>query len=303
MRISLVQFHSTADVAANAARAATAIGQAAADGADLVVFPEATMASFAAGRLDQIATKIDEFSAVLQRAATEHGVVVIAGAFSPADTRGKRNRINNIARVFSPQQPPVGSAPVGASLLGETPVEYRKIHTYDAFGYRESDTVRPGDALLVTPVPLSTADAAGPAEARVGVAICFDIRFPEQFVELARRGANLIVVLASWSAGPGKTAQWELLARARALDSTSFVIAVDQAAPVGSDPEVAAPAPTGVGHSVVVSPWGEVLARAGRDEEILTVDVDLSMVDQARKDIPVVALRDAAEDAQPQQQD
>ena len=95
----------------------------------------------------------------------------------------------------------------------------------------------------------------------VGLTLCYDVRFPELYVELAQRGAELITVHASWGTGPGKLEQWTLLARARAIDTTGFVAAVDQAYP---GDEIAAIGPTGVGGSVVASPVGEVIAVGGR---------------------------------------
>ena len=129
---------------------------------------------------------------------------------------------------------------------------YDKIHLYDAFGFTESRTVAPGHEPVVI-----TVDGV-----RVGLSLCYDIRFPELYVELARRGAQLITVHASWGSGPGKLEQWTLLARARALDTGSFVGA-RSVRPIRAtrSPRVG---PTGVGGSVVASPLGEVLDRGGR---------------------------------------
>ena len=102
---------------------------------------------------------------------------------------------------------------------GVDEVTYRKIHLFDAFGFLESDTVDPGDEPVTFPVGDTT----------VGVATCYDIRFPRLFTRLAHDGATVSVVGASWGDGPGKVEQWELLARARALDTTSWVVAVGQA--------------------------------------------------------------------------
>ncbi|MCW2554288.1 MAG: hydrolase, partial [Mycobacterium sp.] len=105
--------------------------------------------------------------------------------------------------------------------------------------------------------------------------------------------AQLVTVHASWGSGPGKLEQWTLLARARALDSTSVIAAVDQAYP---GDEIATAGPTGVGGSVVCSPTGDVLAAAGADPQLLLVDVDLDPVEKARDTIAV--LRNRAEFAQ-----
>ena len=105
----------------------------------------------------------------------------------------------------------------------------------------------------------------------MGLTTCYDIRFPELYVELARRGAQLITVHASWGSGPGKVDQWTLLARARALDTTGYVAAVGQAYP---GDEIAAAGPTGVGHSLVASPTGDELVSAGPDAQLVLADID-----------------------------
>ena len=118
----------------------------------------------------------------------------------------------------------------------------------------------------------------------VGLTLCYDVRFPELYVELAQRGAQLITVHASWGTGPGKLEQWTLLARARAVDTTGFVAAVGQAYP---GDELAAVGPVGVGGSLVASAVGEVLASAGADPQLLVSDLDLDAAQKARETIAV----------------
>ena len=155
---------------------------------------------------------------------------------------------------------------------------YDKIHLYDAFGFTESDTVAPGrDPVVIT------VDGVD-----VGLTLCYDVRFPELYVELARRGAQLITVHASWGTGPGKLEQWTLLARARAIDTTGFVAAVGQAY---AGDEMAAIGPTGVGGSVVASPVGEVIAAAGADPQLLVTDIDLDAAKKVRETIAVMSNR------------
>jgi len=158
---------------------------------------------------------------------------------------------------------------------------YDKIHTYDAFNYRESDTVRPGDELVTFVHDGVT----------VGVATCFDIRFPEQFQELAARGAKVVVVPTSWADGPGKVGQWRILTAARALDAGVFIAAADQARPDFETKAGEPSGPTGAGHSVVVSPTGERLAEADYGPETLVVAIDPSDADQARKQLPLAEIR------------
>ena len=105
------------------------------------------------------------------------------------------------------------------------------------------------------------------------------------YVELARRGAQLITVHASWGTGPGKLEQWTLLARARAIDTTGFIAAVDQAYP---GDEIAALGPTGVGGSVVASPLGEIVESAGNDPALIVTDIDLEAARKARETIAVM---------------
>src|SRR3954454_20387107 len=158
-----------------------------------------------------------------------------------------------------------GRARVTNPLRGAGPgvdAHYDKIYLYDAFGFTESQTVAPGHEPVVV-----TVDGVG-----VGLTLCYDVRFPELYVELARRGAQLITVHASWGAGPGKLEQWTLLARARAIDTTGIVAAVGQAYP---GDEIAAAGPTGVGGSLVASAVGEVLASAGAEPELVIADLDL----------------------------
>src|SRR6476469_5953554 len=137
----------------------------------------------------------------------------------------------------------------------------------------------------------NTLIASGPG---VGLSLCDDIRFPELYVELARRGAQLITVHASWGSGPGKLEQWTLLARARALDTGSFVGAVGQAYP---GDEVAKLGPTGVGGSIVASPYGEVVDSVGAEPSLLVSDIDTGAVQSVRDTIAVLRNRTDLADA------
>ncbi|WJZ08644.1 2-oxoglutaramate amidase [Corynebacterium glaucum] len=277
MRIALLQVITGADKSENFARVEPLIRDAAAAGASLIVLPEATSQAFDQGRLDTQAEELDgEFSTAMRTLADELGVTVVAGMFRPADTNvlesnGERktvNRVRNTALVTG----------------GGTHTGYDKIHAYDAFDYRESDTVRTGEELVTF---VHEADGESVV---VGMAICFDIRFPEQFKELARRGAEVIVVPTSWADGPGKLEQWRALNAARALDAGVFIAATGQARPDWEERAGEESGPTGIGHSVVVNPQGVRIAEAGYAPETLIVDIDLSEVAAARKALPVVAI-------------
>jgi deaminated glutathione amidase len=255
MRIAVAQLNSGTDPSDNLRLVQDFTARAADAGAALVVFPEATMCRFGVP-LAPVAEPVDgPWADGVRRIAADAGVTVVVGMFTPADDGRVYNTLLATGRGVD--------------------AHYDKIHLYDAFGFTESTTVAPGHQPVVV-----TVDGVG-----VGLTTCYDLRFPELFTALARRDAQLIVVSASWAAGPGKLEQWTLLARARALDSTSYVVAAGQADP--GEP-LASSAPTGVGGSVVVSPFGKVVAAAAAEPELLVTDLDLDQVAKARETIAVL---------------
>jgi deaminated glutathione amidase len=265
MRIALAQIQSDAEPTANLGLVEEYTRRAADAGASLVLFPEATMCRFGVP-LAPIAEPLDGSWASAVRAIAERaGIVVVAGMFVPAE-EDRAGRVTNTLIATGPG----------------VDTHYDKIHLYDAFGFKESDTIAPGHK----PVVISVDGDSGPVN--VGLTLCYDVRFPELYVELAQRGAQLITVHASWGAGPGKLEQWTLLARARAVDTTGFVAAVDQAYP---GDELAAVGPIGVGGSLVASAVGEVLASAGADPQLLVSDLDLDAAKKARETIAVLRNR------------
>ncbi|MFM9378984.1 carbon-nitrogen hydrolase family protein [Gordonia sp. VNK21] len=259
MRIALAQVNSGTDPQANLEIVREHTRAAAADGAELVVFPEAMMCRFGV-RLDTVAQPLDgPWAGAVAALADETGVAVVAGMFTPAGD----GRVRNTLVIAVPGRPVQG---------------YDKIHLFDAFGFAESATVAPGDQPVVFEL----------SGHRIGVATCYDIRFPRLFTELARRGAELIVVPASWGDGTGKLPQWQLLASARALDSTTFVAAVGQALP--DDPQAAASsAPTGIGHSRISDPFGSVVADYGPGVTLGVHELDLTTAHRARDALAVLA--------------
>ncbi|MCV7445056.1 carbon-nitrogen hydrolase family protein [Mycobacterium paraense] len=267
MRIALAQILSGSDPAANLQLVGEYARRAADAGAALVVFPEATMCRFGVP-LAPVAEPIDgPWADGVRGIAADAGITVIAGMFTPAGD----GRVTNTLIAAGPGAP------------NRPDAHYDKIHLYDAFGFAESRTVAPGREPVVV-------DVDG---VRVGLSVCYDIRFPALYTELAARGAQLIVVCASWGSGPGKLEQWTLLARARALDSMSYVAAVGQADPGDtlSTSGSGAGAPTGVGGSLVVSPLGEVVASAGANPQLVVADIDVDKVAKARETIAVLRNR------------
>ncbi|WNO76086.1 carbon-nitrogen hydrolase family protein [Streptomyces sp. AM8-1-1] len=261
MRIALSQITTGPDPAQNLAVLREQAHRAAESGARVVVFPEAAMACFGT-RLGPIAEPLDgPWATEVRRIAEEAGLVVVAGMFTPA-AEGK------VTNTLLATGPGVEAA-------------YDKIHLYDAFGFAESDTVAAGSDVV-------TIDVDG---VRVGLATCYDVRFPELFRAHADAGAVLTLLPASWGAGPGKRDQWELLTRARALDATLWVAAVGQADPVASGATVTSKAPTGIGHSAVVGPDGTVRQRLDAGPGLLVADIDPDEVAAVRRAIPVLANR------------
>lgn len=260
MRIAVAQVASGTDPRENLELVREWVGRARHHRPDIVVFPEATMASFAT-RSASVAEPLDgEWAEEVRRIAAEAGVVVIVGMFTTAEGE---SRPRNTLLVTGP----------------ETEAAYHKMHMYDAWGFEESRHIAPGHEPLTIVV----------AGMRLGLATCYEVRFPEMFKYYASRGAQVVVLPASWANGPGKAEQWSALCRARALDSTCYVVACAQADPASVGFEVKPGAPTGVGRSVVVGPLGDVLAEAGDGPELLVVDLEGEAVGEARKKLPVLA--------------
>ncbi|WP_405568014.1 carbon-nitrogen hydrolase family protein [Streptomyces sp. NBC_01167] len=261
MRIALSQITTGPDPAQNLAALREQAHRAAESGARVVVFPEAAMACFGT-RLGPLAEPLDgPWATEVRRIAEEAGLVVVAGMFTPAAD----GKVTNTLLA------------TGAGVEAA----YDKIHLYDAFGFAESDTVAAGSEVV-------TIDIDG---IRVGLATCYDVRFPELFRAHADAGAVLTLLPASWGDGPGKRDQWELLTRARALDATLWVAAVGQADPVASGATVTSKAPTGIGYSAVVGPDGTVRQRLEAGPGLLVADIDPDEVAAVRRSIPVLANR------------
>jgi deaminated glutathione amidase len=262
MRVALCQIPVSSDVSVNAERVRSAVAQAAAAGADLAVFPEATQVRFGSD-LAAAAEPLDgSFGQKLREAAKDAGVGLVAGVFEPAPD----GRVYNTAVVYD------GS--------GELVAAYRKLHLFDAFGQRESDGVAPGSSVVTCSVGGLTA----------GLQICYDIRFPEVSRALAVAGAEVLFVPAAWAAGLFKEEHWVTLVRARAIENTVWVCAVGQ---------VPDPAETthrhlgGVGRSMLVDPLGVVRLDLGPDPCVAVGEVDSSRVAEVRARVPSLANRRA----------
>lgn len=264
MKAALVQMNSVDDPRENLRVIAERTAEAAHHGACLVVFPEAAQTPFGSD-LSAAAEELDgPWATRLEEIARENSVAVVAGMFRPGTDGTVKNTL--VAR---------GVDPTGAAVCAH----YDKIHLFDAFGHRESDSVSPGESVRTFAL----------GDLTIGLAICYDVRFPALFTAQARSGADAIVVSASWGSGPGKIEQWEVLGRARALDATAYVLACGQADPTATGAPAAPGSPTGIGHSYVADPKGEPMASAGAGDEIVYADISGQVVRQTRVAIPVLA--------------
>jgi predicted amidohydrolase len=241
-------------------RVQDALRTAAAQGADLAVFPEATQIRFGSD-LAAAALPVDGwFCAGLAAAAAANGVALVAGVFEPAPD----GRVYNTAVAYD------GTGSLIAS--------YRKLHLFDAFGQRESDRVAPGSSIV-------SCELGG---LRVGLEICYDVRFPELSRALVLDGASLLVLPAAWASGLFKEEHWVTLVRARAIENTVWVAAVGQV----PDPDE----PThrqlaGIGRSMLVDPFGVVRADLGPRPGVVVAEVDANLIGEVRAALPSLANR------------
>jgi len=256
LRLRLVQQASTLDPAENRATldalAADLDGPSGA--VDLVVLPEAFARDFgeAGSDLAPHAETLDgPFACRLRELAEQSGTAWLAGMFEKADDPAR---------------------PWNTLVLAErgAVTTYRKIHLYDSFGYRESDTISKG---ALEPC---TVDIGG---FPLGLMTCYDLRFPELARALSRAGAEAIVVPAAWVAGDLKVEHWRTLLRARAIENTVWVVGVGQ------------PGPRYTGHTIVVAPDGEVVVEAGTEPAVLDATLDREAVADVRRTNPSLTNR------------
>jgi predicted amidohydrolase len=260
MRIALCQIPVSSDVAVNAGRVQQALHEAARGGAELAVFPEASMVRFGSDLRAAAQPLHGPFcSGILATCATV-GVAAVAGVFEPAPD----------GRVFN--------TAVACSADGELVAAYRKLHLFDAFAQRESELVAPGNAAVVAPL----------AGVPVGLQTCYDIRFPELTRALAVAGAPLVTVSAAWQAGLYKEEHWVTLLRARAIENTVWIAAVDQVPDPAERPSRAA---AGVGRSMLIDPLGVVRCDLGPSAGLVVVEADLGLVESVRATVPSLANR------------
>lgn len=263
MRAAVIQMTSGPDVEANTRTAGRLVGDAAAAGAELVVLPEKWPLIHDAEPTLAAAESLDGASASAARGwARDHALTLLAGSIIEAAPDG---RVHNTSLLIDP--------------AGEVTARYRKLHMFDVevagTVYRESDASAPGDEVVAAP-------AAGRS---LGMTICYDLRFPELYRRLALDGADLLGVPAAFTAATGR-AHWETLLRARAIENQAFVLASDQ---WGEHPN----GTRSHGGSMIVDPWGTVLARIDEGEGVAIAELDFAEMDAVRGRLPVLGHRRA----------
>lgn len=260
MRAAAVQMQCTSAPEQNIERATRLIEQAVAKGASFVVLPE-LFASLGSGRAmraaaEPLAGPTVEWATDVAR---RHGIWLVAGSFVERDG----DRLYNTSPLIAPS--------------GELAAAYRKIHLFDVdvegAGTHESDVFAPGEHVVTVAID----------EVTIGFTTCYDLRFPELFRMLALRDATLVSMPSAFTAATGPP-HWEPLVRARAIENQVFVVAPDQC---GTSPDGIARH----GHSLIVDPWGRVLAEGNDDEGVVVAELDLTEVDRARRSIPSLANR------------
>ncbi|HKJ51996.1 MAG TPA: carbon-nitrogen hydrolase family protein [Gammaproteobacteria bacterium] len=259
-RAACIQNTATRDIEANVEWACNAIDEAVAGGARFVALPETV------GLIEPVNERIpastyseaDDLGLAAFRArARDHGVMILVGSQLIRDGE----RIVNRSFLLDEQ--------------GEIRARYDKLHMFDielqnGEAYRESDAIAPGDRALVVETP----------RGRLGLSVCYDLRFGALYRALAHAGAEIITIPAAFTQTTGQ-AHWHTLVRARAIETGAFVIAPNQCGH-HADKRYS------YGHSLIVDPWGKVLADGGAEPGVIFADIDLERVGKVRRRIPVL---------------
>lgn len=253
LTVSLAQTTISPDPQVNLKTARRFLDQAAARQADLIVFPEMFMAMPQTGTsLTTVAEPIDgPFISELSAIALEHDIAIICGLWQKIQNH--KTRVANVAVALGPD---------GALLA-----HYNKIHLFDALNVHESERMLAGD----TPPPIFTLKGI-----RLGLAICYDLRFPELFRNLALRGAEAVIVPSAWYAGAMKEEHWLTLLQARAIENTVYVCGANLCGM------------NFAGRTVIFDPFGVMLAGAGEGEALVTAQLDRARLTDIRAKLPTL---------------
>lgn len=260
-RAALVQMKSSVDKNKNLSYSLKLIGRAAQNKAQLICFPEFQMA----------------YSPVEQKPETLHEIAEkINGNFiSALSNSAKKNKINVVATIYeiintTKQNQKVFDTAVIINERGKIQSVYRKIHLYDALGFKESKKLLAGN-IIEKPTRTSVGN--------LGLQICYDMRFPEISRILTVNGANILVSPSAWVAGFMKQEHWEIMLKSRAIENGVYVIAPNQLGNIYC------------GHSMVIEPFGSTLIDMGITEGMEILDIDNSRIDTVRRTLPLLKNR------------
>ena len=266
MKVAALQLCASDDPVANLELTISMVQRAAEAGAQFIATPEVTNCVSSSRRRQNEVLALQENDQTLTAmcaAAARFGVWISVGSLAlklPDD-----DRFTNRSFMIDPS--------------GQIIAQYDKIHMFDVTlseteQYRESDGYRAGGHAVI----------ADTAFGKIGMTICYDIRFPHLYRGLAKSGASILLIPAAFAQPTGR-AHWEVLLRARAIETGCFVIA---AAQTGEHQTTQGRPRKTYGHSMIVSPWGEILAYAGEDQGIIYADLDLSLVESTRARVPSI---------------
>jgi predicted amidohydrolase len=266
LRVGIVQLTSTDELEVNLKTARELVGDAASQGAEWVALPE----NFAFMRREGLPVHAaaqpigGSITEALGEMAREHGIWLLGGTFAEAIPEDQR--VFNTSLLLDP--------------AGEIAACYRKMHLFDVDlsesgggVFRESDTFRPGETVAVADAPFGG----------IGLSVCYDLRFPELYREMSLRGADFLCVPSAFAPETGKD-HWEVLLRARAIENQAFVIAPAQCGRHSPDR-------ASYGRSMVVDPWGLILAQAADKPCAVVVDCDLDELERVRGAVPALSHR------------
>ena len=268
MRVAAIQMNSSADVGENLQLADRLIGDAVDDACTMVVLPENFALMPVRGRDKAKAAEEPgegPIQAFLSDVSERHGIWVIAGSMPLTSPEIEAGRVYGACPVYDAK--------------GNTQAIYRKIHLFDVDlaesqeSYRESRSMYPGDEVTTVDTPCG----------RVGLTICYDLRFPELFRQLVDAGAIMFTVPAAFTATTGE-AHWHTLLRARAIENLAYVVAPGQ---YGEH----ADGRSTYGHSLIIDPWGQILAEAAAGNCFVAADIDPDLPAKLRSEFPALANR------------
>ena len=257
-KIAVAQIQSSTEKEVNLDVGVKLINEASNRGAELIVFPEFLMAFSPASQSTADLTELAES---------------IDGPFvSELRVAAKASKIATVATIYenAPVADRVYDTAIWIDDSGNIASVYRKLHLYDAFGFKESDKFHPGADVA----PLTVL-----GDGRFGMMICYDLRFPELARMLTLQGANILLAPSGWVQGDLKFDHWQTMIKARALENGSYVIAPDQTGNIY------------IGHSMAVDPLGRTLLDLGAIEGVKVIDLDLNLVPETREKLPLLKNR------------